>query len=97
MNLQKPQVTDQIAQLNARVTALEGANYNTNAPVAMAKFFDDSATATDAFEVYTHTYACATSQVIEEDTGQYVFVAPGLVDELTTTTPVLVCSPDLYI
>lgn len=62
MNLQKPQVTDQIAQLNARVTALEGANYDPNAHVAMAKFFQDPATATDDFLIYTHTYQAVTSQ-----------------------------------
>ncbi len=62
MNLQRPQVTDQIAALDARVTALEGANYDTNAPVAMAKFFQDSANSTDEFVVSTHTYRAVTSQ-----------------------------------
>lgn len=97
MNLQKPQVTDAVASLNQRVTALESGSYDDNSPVDMFKLFTENAFATDTFIVYTHQYLCCTSQTVAEDTGQYVFITPGQIDQLTVTTPVLVCSPDTYI
>lgn len=62
MNLQRPQATDLIAQLNARVTALEGANYNSNNPVDMFRLFNETPVASDTFTISTHTYhVCSTT------------------------------------
>lgn len=69
MRLIPPQQTDAIASLAARVTALEGASYNSNSPVSVYKLFNETPTATDNFTISTHTYHVCQG---------YVFLAPGL-------------------
>jgi hypothetical protein len=56
MRLIPPRQTDAIVSLAARVSALEGASYNTNSPVSMYKLFAETPTATDTFTISTHTY-----------------------------------------
>lgn len=62
MILQPPQQTDIIANLQARVTALEGASYDSNNPVDMFRLFTETPTATDTFNIYQHlNLVCSTT------------------------------------
>ncbi len=82
MNLLPPQQTDLIAALQARVTALEGANYDSNSPVDMFKLFTETPYAQDTFTISTHVYHVCQA---------YVFIAPGQIEAS------LPCSPTLMI
>lgn len=64
MRLIPPRQTDVIAALASRVSALEGAAYNTNSIVSMFKLFTETPTATDTFTISTHTYhVCGTTTI----------------------------------
>ncbi len=62
MGTQAPQLSDTLANLNSRVTALESTVINDSQPVDIYKSFFDTAVANDTFTIFTHLYhVCSTS------------------------------------